>query len=124
MQASLIRPTSPEWYSSALAKLHSIQSTIGAYADEDFLVPSSSVFDAVSVFLEDLCARSQKLKLEQPDIAPTPNGHLELTYRGDNTALVIQFKPALQFYAKNSSSERSGTDSLEAFIFIQDHFRF
>lgn len=120
----LTPPTAtPEWYSSALNTLRAIEESIEDYAEEDFLVPDREVFDAVRLFFEDLCTSSPGLKLGQPDISPSPNGHLELTYRGDATALVVDFKPQLQFYAKSRDGEQIGYTASDAFEFIRKHFR-
>lgn len=119
----LSRPTTPEWYSSALYSLQIIEGSICDHDDDDFVLPDSSVFEAVRNFLEDLRLATVELILGEPKLSVSPNGYLELTYRGDGTVFIAQFKPAFSFFCKSAGIEATGYSTNEAFNFIKKHFR-
>ena len=101
-------PVSPEWYTASCKNLALIEQNADDYEDpeEGDRAPSREVFDAVRTFLIAL-SNEGDIKLEEPRMFVSPNGHIVLTYGNKSKSIDIRFAPEVFSSSSIASWHRS-----------------
>ena len=123
--SSTIVQANPEWYTAAWNTLSRIERNASDYEDldEGDQAPSTEVFEAVRAFLNVLKGDGS-LKVEEPRMSVSPNGHLVLTYGDSCRSLNVRFTPTVFFFFKHPEmASIKGNGPSGAIVLIAKYFR-